>query len=571
MKKYFLYARKSSDSEDRQILSIEAQLVELKEFARKIPEIAIIDEFIETRTAKEPGRPIFNKMMDRIEKGEAEGIVAWHPDRLARNSVDGGRVIYSVDRGLLKYLDFPIYRFDNTSQGKFMLNIIFGQSKYYVDNLSENVKRGLRQKIRRGEWICAAPLGYINNLRTKKIEIDPVNGPKIKKIFELFLTGEYSFAEIRNISISLGLMSRFTGRPLYFSSIQDILRNPLYCGLMKIKDEIHEATHEPIISKEDFYKTQEMFKGRQRKAQPVKHIFAYTGLIKCPICGCMISAEIQKGFRYYRCTKKRGSCNAGYIREEELTSQINKVFKKMFVSNCLHSYLKDMIYKEKDNIRSSSTVEVNDLNKQLISIDSRVSRLMDLYLEGEMPKREYCKNKEKLIENKHKIQQKINMFESGHSLWLEQLEHFINGLDKVKNYIETDNLSDKKNFLKNIGSNIILDFKIVNRKLKNQNGGGAGLEQTAAPEPDSGLCFGGGLQKKTVKANPENTDSTGLPPVFPKTCSPVKGGGKKKTPEMQIQIQYKKLWAVLAATEAKTRNAVAILGNENRFCSVWRP
>ena len=166
--KYFIYARKSTDSEERQVLSIEAQLAELKEFAAK-EKLEIVASLCEAKTAKEPGRTVFGEMLDRIEKGAAQGILAWHPDRLARNSIDGGRIIYLLDTGKLKDLKFPTFWFDNTPQGKFMLNIAFGQSKYYIDNLSENIKRGHRAKLRKGIWPSFAPLGYLNNNKTKGI------------------------------------------------------------------------------------------------------------------------------------------------------------------------------------------------------------------------------------------------------------------------------------------------------------------------------------------------------------------------------------------------------------------
>src|SRR3989338_3551519 len=145
--RYFLYARKSTEEDDRQILSIEAQLAELREFAAK-ERLEIVASFTEAKTAKEPGRTQFGEMLDQIERGKADGIVCWHPDRLARNSVDGGRIIHLVDRGLIQALKFPTFWFEPTPQGLFMLNIAFGQSKYFVDNLRENIKRGLRQKIR---------------------------------------------------------------------------------------------------------------------------------------------------------------------------------------------------------------------------------------------------------------------------------------------------------------------------------------------------------------------------------------------------------------------------------------
>ena len=173
-KKFFLYARKSTDEPERQVLSIEAQMFELREFAKK-ENLNIAREFVESKTAKEPGREIFNDMMAQIEQGGAEGILAWHPDRLARNSVDGGRIIYLVDTGKITALKFPTFWFDPTPQGKFMLSIAFGQSKYYIDNLSENIKRGHRQKLKNGLWPQMAPLGYLNNKETKQIYVDKKN------------------------------------------------------------------------------------------------------------------------------------------------------------------------------------------------------------------------------------------------------------------------------------------------------------------------------------------------------------------------------------------------------------
>ena len=157
-------------------------LVELRLFAEK-EHLPIKREFIESMTAKVPGRPIFNDMISRIEKGEAQGIITWHPDRLARNSVDGGRVIYLLDTGKISHLKFPTFWFENTPQGKFMMQIAFGQSKYYIDNLSENVRRGRRQKLRRGEWPFNPPLGYVKGGRNSFPKVDPLQGPLVRKAF----------------------------------------------------------------------------------------------------------------------------------------------------------------------------------------------------------------------------------------------------------------------------------------------------------------------------------------------------------------------------------------------------
>ena len=147
--KYFIYARKLSESENRQVLSIEAQLEECRQFAMK-EGLEIVGQFCESQTAREPIRPVFNDILKRLENGEVDGIVAWNPDRLARNSIDGGRIIYLFDTDKIKDLQFPTFRFDNNDYGKFILSIAFGQSKYYTDNLSENIKLGIWQKLRKG-------------------------------------------------------------------------------------------------------------------------------------------------------------------------------------------------------------------------------------------------------------------------------------------------------------------------------------------------------------------------------------------------------------------------------------
>jgi len=212
MIKYIAYCRKSTDEPDRQILSIEAQVTELEEFAAK--EKLKITQFItESKTAKEPGREKFAQVLEMIENDEATGIISWHPDRLARNSIDGGKIIYLLDTGKLLDLKFPSFWFENTPQGKFMLNIAFSQSKYYVDNLSENVKRGNRQKLRRGEWPNQAPFGYLNI--NKKIEVIKSGLSMCKKLFIFLLPAAMDML----ISVNFSIKTKFTISPVMNSTL----------------------------------------------------------------------------------------------------------------------------------------------------------------------------------------------------------------------------------------------------------------------------------------------------------------------------------------------------------------
>src|SRR4030042_4874599 len=259
---FFLYARKSTDVEDVQVLSIESQLAELREYAAR-ENLKIVEELIEKQSAKIPGRQIFKSMIARIEQGEANGIISWNPDRLARNSVDGGKIIYLVDCGHLSFLKFPTFWFENTSQGKFMLNIAFGQSKYYIDSLSENTKRGLRQKVRRGEYPGCAPVGYLNDSRNKTVVIDKKRGSVIRKAFELYAQNNSRLEDIATFLAEHNIISR-KGQHLKKDRISYILSNPFYVGLFKYAGEIHEGKHQPVVSKKIFDQVQEVLKQRSR-------------------------------------------------------------------------------------------------------------------------------------------------------------------------------------------------------------------------------------------------------------------------------------------------------------------
>jgi len=379
--KYFLYARKSTDDEERQILSIEAQLAELKEFANT-EKLEIAASFTEAKTAKEPGRMKFGEMLSRIEAGEADGILSWHPDRLARNSIDGGKIIYLVDKNKIKSLKFPTFWFENTPQGKFMLNIAFGQSKYYIDNLSENVKRGLRQKLRRGEYPGKAPIGYLHDRFKKTIHVDKTKAKLIKKLFEIYATGEYSLKYLQSQFKDLGLISR-RGYPPSINMIQYILTQPFYYGVFKYNGEIYQGQFEPIITKKLFDKVQTVMQNRGKPHKKKKHDYIFTnGYIKCGTCGTCITAEKQKGHIYYRCTKKKGACAEKYIREEELAQQLTEITQKVSLPDDWADFMIKKLDKEKLDSTQSSFALAALLKQKVFSIDEKLDKLLDSHLEN---------------------------------------------------------------------------------------------------------------------------------------------------------------------------------------------
>jgi len=467
MTKYFIYIRKSSEDEEKQILSIEAQIQELRDFAKK-ESLEIIDEFVETKTAKEPGRPVFNEMLSRIEKEKADGILAWHPDRLARNSVDGGRIIYLLDIGKIKELKFPTFWFEPTPQGKFMLNIAFGQSKYYVDNLSENVKRGLRQKLRRGEWPGRAPIGYVNNLRNHTIEIDREKASIIRKLFRAYATGKYTLKDLSDLSLSLGLVSQRKRKGLAVAVIQRMLENKFYIGLFTYRGETYEGKHKPIIDKTTFDKAQQILKERAKPRKTKSLLdFPFRGIFKCGECGRTITGEqhIKKSgllFKYYRCTKKKTICQQKYVREEELAKQIDKILSKFAWPKMWFSKMFGQLEKWKNEKEQSNELTTKPLKEELNKTEIKISKLLDAHLEGLLEADEYHNKKAELIERKMALKQKIAKIGQKSNHWLEPLESWLKEVNQIQNLISRNDLQEKGEFLRKIGSNLkILDGKIV--------------------------------------------------------------------------------------------------------------
>jgi len=458
-KKFFLYARKSTDTEERQVRSIDDQIAELKELAKK-ENIEIAKIFIEKQTAKEPGRPIFNEMLSRIEKNEAEGILAWHPDRLARNSVDGGKIIWLLDIEKLKELKFPTFWFENTPQGKFMLQIAFGQSKYYIDNLSENIKRGIRQKLKNGLWPQMAPLGYLNDRNIKSIVVDKNKARLIKKAFELYSTGNYSLRRLYETINNLGLIGR-KNKMLSISNYQYFLKNPFYCGLIRYNGELYEGKHEPIIAKKLFDKCQEVMVNKGKPNKKKLKYFVFRGFIRCGECGCLITAETQKEHNYYHCTKRKTKCFQKYVREENLAEQINKYIQKVSLPDDWAEKIIAELKKEKlENAQSSESFTQN-LKEKISVIDGKLERLMTAYLENAVSLPEYQENKNKVIQQKQILKDKITAFEQKRGNWFEPAIRFVNEVKSAEILAKSRNLEEKKDFLKKLGSN----FQILNQKL----------------------------------------------------------------------------------------------------------
>ena len=467
--KYILYARKSTDVEDKQVLSIEAQLVELRAYAKN-ENLHIIDELVEKQSAKTPGRPVFGDMLKRIKSGEASGIIAWHPDRLARNSIDGGQIVYLLDQTHLTNLKFPTFWFENTSQGKFMLSIAFGQSKYYVDNLSENTKRGLRQKVRRGECPGVAPFGYINDVRTHTIVIDRRNAPIAKEAFELYSQGNQRLEDIAEFLKSKGVLSR-GGKTAHRDRVRKMLINPFYYGHFRYVGEVYEGKHTPIISKKLFDQVQAVLakRGHQQKGATAPQVFC--GLLRCGVCNMYITAEKkikhQKNgnvheYVYYRCTRKNKliKCAEPAVTETQLAPQLSEVLQSYALPESWAQEMEAMLVADERKAEQSSGAFIADAQTRVTSLQGKLKRLLDSYLDQDIDQPTYRAKQAELMSAKKSLEEQISKLTLASNVWAEPMHQWLKQAVSLCETAESgDFVAIKQALLEIDGLNLFLKSK----------------------------------------------------------------------------------------------------------------
>lgn len=341
--RYCLYARKSTESEERQILSIDSQIKEMLQLAER-EGLEVVCMKRESHSAKETGqRPIFNEIIEEIRQGKFNGILTWAPDRISRNAGDLGKIVDLMDAGGLQEIRTYSQSFRNNPNEKFLLMILGSQAKLENDNRGVNVKRGLRARVEMGLWPGVAPVGYLNQgLMDKKCQIiiDPQRAPIVKKMFEKMADDKWSGRKIYHwLKFEINFKS-VGNHNLALSNIYRTLINPIYCGVFeypKKSGNWYTGKHEPIITKDLYDRTQEQLKRDNIVRQ--SHEFAFTKLMICGLCGSGISAEekykqLKDGtvakYIYYGCGRSKDRhCKCQYLREEELIDQLLKVLDQI--------------------------------------------------------------------------------------------------------------------------------------------------------------------------------------------------------------------------------------------------
>lgn len=382
--RYVVYARKSQESDERQVQSLEDQVRLAAELGVR-DRLFVAETIQEAMSAKEPGvRHEFDRMVSLIERGKVQGILAWHPDRLARNETDAATICRLLRKGILEDLRFVNYHFDNSPEGLMMLQMALSQSQYFSSKLSRDVLRGLHSKIDKGWAPRPAPQGYVNNLAEHTIDVDPERFALLRKAWEHFLTGAFTVPQVLDmLNNEWGYRTRKTkhtgGRPLSRTSAFNLFRNPFYSGQFSHKGTLHPGSHKPMVSLAEFDRVQDILASRSSQ-HPVLREFAYTGLMRCGKCGCRITADVHKGHTYYHCTNARGVCDKRGVREENVEEQIARILASVRLHPDFESWCREAAREWFARERSRIQQGQEQQEKAIRDTESQRSELLSLRL-----------------------------------------------------------------------------------------------------------------------------------------------------------------------------------------------
>jgi len=377
--RYCLYARKSSESDERQAMSIDSQIKEMSDLAKK-DNLCVKNIYKESHSAKESGqRPVFVQLLNDIRNGQFTGILTWAPDRLSRNAGDLGMLVDLMDQERLLQIRTYSQIFSNNPNEKFLLMILCSQAKLENDQKGLNVKRGIRAKCEQGWRPGVAPLGYFNRAfgGVKDIVIDPERGPIIKEMFERVAKNGDSGRTLKRWLDKIGFTSR-QGKGIALSQIYLMLKNPFYTGRFQypVKGGVwYRGKHKPLITQELFDKAQKQL-ATYPKSKWGGKIITFKGLFKCGNCMANIIGEERFRKRkwadsrrhvYYHCTRQLNRCTEPYISEEKLVKQILRYINFM---NIAHPNFLKLTDKLKSSVDSYMKVREEILYEQDINPNS---------------------------------------------------------------------------------------------------------------------------------------------------------------------------------------------------------
>jgi len=510
---YIIYARKSSEQEEKQALSIESQVSELTQLAKRL-KLHVSVVLSEAKSAKDVGRPVFSELLSKIQSHESRKILVWHPDRLSRNPQDSASIVALLDSGDLLEVVTPTQTFRNNPMDKFMLGFFMMQAKFENDSKGVNVVRGLKAKAEKGWLPSGAKAGYMNDKFAEKgnktILPDPDRFTLIRKAWDCMLTGTYTVMQIlRLLNEDWGYRTpkhkRIGGKPMTRSQIYKTFTDPFYYGEYEYPSRSgtwHHGKHQPMITKAEFDKVQRLLGRNNRplhrslshdyagllrcgecsgaitpdeKLQIIcsqcKHKFASLNKNSCPKCSILIEEMMNPTFLhyiYYRCAKRKNpDCPQKGLEVKKLDNEFDKTLAKLQISERFKDWAIKYLNELTDIETEENVITLKSLQSAKADCETRLNNLLKMKIspqnaDGDMLNDEdYKRQKELLTLEKNKIEEQLggNSYQAEH--WREIAEKTFDFACHARYWFANGDPQTRREILAGLGSNLVLMDKSV--------------------------------------------------------------------------------------------------------------
>jgi len=459
--KTILFCRVSSREQEETGYSLPAQEKLLQDYSEK-KDFKIAKKFSISESASgKYQRKSFDEMLDYVRKNDIKIIICEKVDRLTRNLKDAVSINEWLNENTERQVHFVkencVLSKDSKSNDKFIWNIKVSTAQYYIDNLSEEVKKGQKEKIAQGWLPTKPPLGYkTEGEKGHKIHIlDEKKSLLVKKMFEFYASGNYSLKKLVEKMFEEGLRTN-GGNKLVKSRLADLLTDPFYIGKIRWNNEIYDGKHEALVSEEVFNLVQRVLKGKTTPRY-TKHSYLFRGFIKCEECGGLITWEKHKGITYGHCNHYRNCSQRTWVREPEAERQISELFcnlqiKKQELTEWIKQALKES-HKDEAEYHCSA---LNELNARLGQIQKRLDNLYDDKVDEKINKEFYESKFKKYSEEKDSVLNSIKQHSDASNKYFELGINIFELSQKAPDLYQNANLEEKQQLIKLVFENLYL-------------------------------------------------------------------------------------------------------------------
>ncbi len=416
-----VYARVSTKEQETEGYSIPAQLAACRELAAA-ERLTVAAEFVESETARRAGRPEFMRMCSYLaDHAETRHVVAHKLDRLYRNFRDQ----LTLEEDLGARVRLVIGDVPDSPQGELLRDVNLAVAKHYSANLSQEVKKGMREKAAQGGWPHRAPLGYRNDKTARAVVQDSATSAAVTYAFSRYATGLVSLAELGEELRARGVTGR-NGRRLAPSALQKLLRNPFYVGLVRYGDETFRGNHEPLTDTRTFEAVAEVLAGKRNGVKRIRHTFALKGPLRCAECGCVMTAERHGAHVYYRCTHGKGREVCGhrrYWKESELSDELSAVLGRIAVSPGVVEALAEEARRRDEERGTERSADWHRTTAALDAARARLSAAIDAMLDGVLDRAAFESKQAEIKGRIATFERRLAELGAAPSTTFEQVEH----------------------------------------------------------------------------------------------------------------------------------------------------